>query len=221
MPEHHIDHQILTEYATGALSRPVAMLVSSHIEMCPECSTHVHAFEAIGGGLLEQIAPAEIDDSGLTAVMARLDDTEEVQPAPKHAENLALVAGNATLPQSLRSAINNAPAKLRWRRRGIGLQEIVLPGSDAKIRASLMRISPGSAMPTHTHGGTELTLVLSGGFSDAAGHYQPGDVALADAGVNHRPIADQDGECLCFAVVDGGIRLSGAFGRLANFMLRL
>jgi putative transcriptional regulator len=84
-----------------------------------------------------------------------------------------------------------------------------------------MKISAGAAMPAHTHGGAELTLVLAGGFSDTAGHYQRGDVTLADSSTNHRPIADADGECLCFAVVDGGIRLSGAFGRIASLMLRL
>jgi putative transcriptional regulator len=76
-------------------------------------------------------------------------------------------------------------------------------------------------MPTHTHGGTELTLVLAGGFSDAAGHYRRGDVTLADGNTNHRPVADKDGDCLCFAVVDGGILLSGSLGRVANLMLRL
>jgi putative transcriptional regulator len=153
--------------------------------------------------------------------LARLDETYEDRVAPAHAANLALVGDHKIVPEPLRSAIGEVPIRLRWRRLGIGLQEIVLPGSDGEIRASLMKISPGAAMPRHTHRGTELTLVLAGGFSDATGHYQRGDIILADGKINHQPIADRQGECLCFAVVDGGIRLSGAFGRIANLMLRL
>ncbi len=76
-------------------------------------------------------------------------------------------------------------------------------------------------MPVHTHEGTELTLVLAGAFSDAHGHFLRGDVAEADASVEHQPVADPGEDCLCLAVTDAPLRLTGPFGRLLNPFLRI
>ena len=84
-----------------------------------------------------------------------------------------------------------------------------------------MRIKAGTAMPLHSHDGHELTLVLAGGFSDDDKHFLPGDVAVADASVNHRPVADPGEDCLCLAVTDAPLRLTGPFGRLLNPILRI
>jgi putative transcriptional regulator len=35
-----------------------------------------------------------------------------------------------------------------------------------------------------------------------------------DEEVNHQPVVDQDGECVCLAAVEGRLRLSGWIGRL-------
>ena len=84
-----------------------------------------------------------------------------------------------------------------------------------------MRIKSGTAMPSHTHEGTELTLVLAGGFSDERGHFLRGDLAEVDASVDHRPIADPGDDCICLAVTDAPLRLTGPFGRLLNPFLRI
>ena len=68
-------------------------------------------------------------------------------------------------------------------------------------------------MPSHTHHGTELTLVLTGGFKDEDGHYVAGDVAFADGDVDHKPIADEGEDCICFAVTAGRLQLTGPVGR--------
>jgi putative transcriptional regulator len=67
----------------------------------------------------------------------------------------------------------------------------------------------------------EMTLLLAGGFSDETGHYLRGDVALADPSVDHRPVADPGEDCLCLAVTDAPLRLTGRFGRYLNFLARL
>ena len=75
-------------------------------------------------------------------------------------------------------------------------------------------------MPVHTHASSELTLVLAGGFTDQFGHFLRGDLAEADASVEHRPVADPGEDCLCLAVTDGPMRLTGPLGRLINPFLR-
>jgi putative transcriptional regulator len=66
-----------------------------------------------------------------------------------------------------------------------------------------------------------MTLVLAGGFSDESGHFVRGDVAEADPSVNHQPVADPGEDCLCLAVTDAPLRLTGPFGRLLNPFLRI
>ncbi len=71
-------------------------------------------------------------------------------------------------------------------------------------------------MPVHTHAGMELTLVIAGGFRDEHGHFVRGDIAVADASVAHRPIADPGEDCICLAVTDGAVSLTGRFARWLN-----
>jgi putative transcriptional regulator len=71
-------------------------------------------------------------------------------------------------------------------------------------------------MPRHTHRGEELTLVLQGSFSDAAGNYARGDVATANAEIDHQPLAGAGELCLCLAVEEEPLRLTGIVGRALN-----
>jgi ChrR Cupin-like domain len=72
-------------------------------------------------------------------------------------------------------------------RRSSALEVVDLPVSSELFRLRLTRVAAGRAMPRHTHAGAELTLVLSGGLSDGAGHFQRGDVDSADASTDHQP----------------------------------
>ena len=81
--------------------------------------------------------------------------------------------------------------------RGVEQAEIAVGGRAGKVKARLLRIRPGIKIPRHTHAGTELTLVLAGGFTDGAGHYLRGDLSFSDGEVDHSPVADEDGECIC------------------------
>ena len=84
----------------------------------------------------------------------------------------------------------------------------------------LLRIRPGIRIPRHTHAGTELTLVLAGGFTDGGGHYLRGDLSFSDGEVDHSPRADDDGECICLTVIDAPLRLTGPLMRLLNPFVR-
>ena len=88
------------------------------------------------------------------------------------------------------------------------------------VKATLMRIAPGCAMPRHTHDGREMLIVLEGGYSDEIGTYDVGDVAVANPEVVHRPVADPVEGCLCFAVTDARVKLTGPIGRVLNLFIR-
>jgi putative transcriptional regulator len=121
-------------------------------------------------------------------------------------------AGDPRVPRPLRGYLGSTLDSLAWKSRGSGRNaEVDLLAGHPGIRTRLLRIRGGTAVPRHTHEGNELTLVLAGGFSDASGHYLKG----------HRPVADAGADCLCLAVTDAPLRLTGRFGRYLNAFLRL
>ncbi|ODN69010.1 Anti-sigma-E factor ChrR [Methylobrevis pamukkalensis] len=75
-------------------------------------------------------------------------------------------------------------------------------------------------MPVHTHHGCEVTLVVEGSFSDVRGRFVPGDIDIADDSIDHKPVAGAEADCICFAVCDAPVKLTGRFGRLLNPLIR-
>jgi putative transcriptional regulator len=97
-----------------------------------------------------------------------------------------------------------------------GMKEYPLPAFARRSSVRLLAIEPGRRMPRHTHEGLELTLVLQGNFRDASGAYAKGDVATADPSVDHQPQAGGGELCLCLAVEDAPLKLTGLKGALIN-----
>jgi putative transcriptional regulator len=223
MPVHHLSDELLLDHAAGSLPEPVALLVATHLALCPSCREHETSLEAIGGALLDEIEPEPIEGGGLDALFARI---EAAPPEPSEADSTAAatvkpVASDTTpsLPRPLRDYVGGAVDALHWRRRGKLSEARLLPDAHGGT-VKLLRIPAGAMMPVHTHRGTELTLVLEGGFSDGRGHYLRGDVAIADDEVTHRPRADDDGDCLCLTVTEAPVRLAGPLARFLNPFLR-
>ena len=73
----------------------------------------------------------------------------------------------------------------------------------------------------HTHGGSELTLILRGAYRDAIGHFAPGDVADLDSEVEHQPVTVPGVPCICVAATDAPLRFSGWMARLLQPLVKL
>lgn len=220
----HVSEEHLMDYAAGAASEPVSLLVATHLALCPECRAKVADYERIGGAMLEDCPPAGLTDAALDAVLARLDEAPvSNMPARAAVRKPSSSFDEATrriLPEPLRSYLGENLGALPWRKVTRSLQEIELPLGDSGYRTRLLRIKAGHAMPEHTHGGSEMTLVLAGGFSDATGHYGRGDVSIADDALVHRPVADPGEDCICLAVTDAPLKLTGPVGRVINLFMR-
>ena len=162
-----------------------------------------------------------MQDDSLERVLARLDDTAPGEPAPPaHCAAAHSVEAEPLVPRPLRDRLAEGLNHLDWTTFR-GLETVELTPEFPSFRTRLMRIKSGTAMPTHTHEGSELTLVLAGGFSDENAHFLRGDVADADPSVTHRPMADPGEDCLCLAVTDAPLRLTGPLGRLLNPFLHI
>ncbi|WP_246270719.1 ChrR family anti-sigma-E factor [Hongsoonwoonella zoysiae] len=195
-------------YVAGTLAEPARILVRSHLEISPVNRGFIRDLEAFGGDMLEEMEPVEISgrEAKLKAIFADkgFEDVSPKKVAPRQCSDI--------LPNTLRDFLGYDLKDVPWRSRLPGMKEYKLGEIDG-CNVSMLWIRAGMAMPTHTHHGTELTLVLEGGFSDGIGHFVRGDVSFADESVDHKPVADDDGDCICFAVTEGNLQLTGPVGR--------
>lgn len=239
-PKHHLDDEALVAYASGALGEAESVLVATHLALCPSCRKRVSAYEAVGGSLIDAIAPAEMNADALSSVMAMLDGPTECRRIEVEAQpRVNVVAADdspgddvaaeratfdsdtlTTLPEPLRTYVGGNLDALPWKSRGRGVKEFPIDIGSGEVRASLLRIKPGERIPQHTHDGVESTLVLKGAFSDETGRYGRGDVAVATEDHDHAPVADKSEECICFAVIEGPLRFTGPIGRVLNLFVR-
>lgn len=204
--------ELLAGYAAGTLSYPAQALVGAHLELSDQNRGYVSSLESLGGVSLSDADPVAFNDrdSMLSAIFS--DD------APLSNDNAPLVQDGTNVPHSLQSIIGRSMEGLPWKSLLPGVKECKFGEIDG-CASSLIWVRAGRAMPSHTHHGTELTLVLQGGFSDEDGHFVSGDLAFADGDVDHKPIADEGEDCICFAVTAGRLELTGPVGRwFAPFM---
>jgi putative transcriptional regulator len=91
----------------------------------------------------------------------------------------------------------------------------------AACRARCANIPAGCAVPDHGHAGTELTLVLQGAFRDETDRFGAGDVEVADADLDHQPVAEDGADCICLAATDAPLKFNSMLPRLAQPFLRI
>jgi putative transcriptional regulator len=90
---------------------------------------------------------------------------------------------------------------------------VKLPAS-ARGQLRLLRIGAGRAMPEHGHGGEEITMVLKGAYVDHMGRFAAGDVADLDEDIEHRPVVEQDGDCICLVATERPTRFKSLAARI-------
>jgi putative transcriptional regulator len=129
------------------------------------------------------------------------------------------VSGDEVLPAPLRRFLGCGIDDISWSFVVPGVRECRL-GDVGRGSVSLLRVKAGRRLPEHSHEGSEITLVLTGAFTDPLGRYGRGDIAIADSEIEHSPIVDSDEECICFAITDAPLILSGTFARVVQKILR-
>jgi putative transcriptional regulator len=208
---------LLSEYAAGTLALPVRRIVEAHLEMTPANRRFVEALETLAGEELEAIEPMPLSDrdARLAAILA--DDADGLGAAAPRAGVRPVSAGE--LPAALSDYLPGGLAAAKWRRLLPSLKECRL-GDEDGIVTNLVWVRRGASIPSHTHHGTEITLVLSGGFTDGGAHFARGDIVVADESVDHRPVADADEDCVCVTITDAPLRLTGPIGRLFAPLMR-
>ncbi len=210
MTDHLPPDEMLADYACGAMTPGVSLLVASHLTKAPESRRKVQEFESVGGALLEAEDAAAMSPSALDAVFAQIDAGTPVTPKPKLPE-----AG--PLPAPLIDAMGIGFDEIPWKFKLPGVATYELDGyGDEDVM--LLRGKPGAKVPQHTHEGMEATLVLQGVLMDGETAYRAGDVALNDEQDDHRPYIGGDEVCYCLIVQQGDLRFTGTFSRILNYI---
>ena len=198
---------LLAAYSAGTLDPSLHALVASHLLLKPDSRDFVRALESLAADELQQVKPEPLArrDELLASIF-------EMKPARQPTTQQA---GSSLLPAPLRHYLGKDMDAIRWRTKLPGVKEFRIEDK-GRGDASLLWVRAGRRMPSHTHEGSEVTLILQGGFSDVTGHYMRGDIAIAESDLDHKPIADAGEDCICFAVTDAPLHLTGPFGRLLD-----
>jgi putative transcriptional regulator len=201
LPHFHPADELLLAYAAGSTREAVALLVATHLALCPGCRRSVALLEALGGELLDRLPPAALGEGCLAQAQAQLDLPDRAPPPappPASARTLQL------LPRPLRDYVPDIDAVEWMPGPGFDAADITLSGPGPRVL--LLRLAGGCAVPAHTHSGRELLLVLEGVLVDRM-RYARGDVVVSEIGSVHQPQAEPGPACVCLVVLEGPIRM--------------
>lgn len=202
----HPGEDLLLAYAGGAAGEAVSLIVAAHLVYCAACRQRSRELEALGGSLLQELAPVPMAKGALDAALARLDG---MKPFDRPARP---VSRDGT-PSVLRPYIGGDLRDARWRRVGPSLSYMPL-FRRGPVAVRLLRGVPGSETGAHRHAGLEYTLVLKGGFSDETGSYGPGDLQVMEGDMRHSPVADPGEDCINLAVTTGPLKFESLLQKI-------
>ena len=198
---------LLACYSAGSLPPALQAMVASHLEISGANRSFAGALDALQGSGLMQADAVGVGDR--EAKLAAIFEAEAGDTPARPADPV--------LPHALRQFIGKDFAEIKWRSRLPGLKEYRI-SPEGGGEAVLYWIKAGRKVPSHTHHGSEVTLVLKGAFHDVTGEFRRGDLAVADSEINHQPTVTADADCICFAVTDAPLRLTGPVGRIADML---
>lgn len=219
---HHADDATLMSYSAGTLGEALGAVVASHLDICPACRQSLAQLDRIGGLMLSALPNAAM--TTLPPRPAPLDEARPHQtprsqtPPPQSPGALAPSPAVAHgVPRPLVRLAGSDLAALPWKRLSLGVWHHRLPlsaGSKGDLR--LIKIAPGQIMPEHGHGGSELTLVLDGSYTDQVGRFATGDLADLDQETEHQPIASHETGCICLIASEEKARFKSILARIVQ-----
>jgi putative transcriptional regulator len=194
-PNHHPSESLVLDHARGVLEYGRDLVIRAHLSACPECRAAVALAEAVGGALVDELAPAEMAADALARALVAIDAGPPPQPP----------AASAPLPPDwIRVPADVLHAARRNRRLaapGVWVAKVA-GGGRVGARSYLLGVGKGIAVPRHTHLGSEFVCVVKGAFTDRGHTYGPGDFAESDEEIEHEPRVTDDGECVCLVACD-------------------
>ena len=210
----HPDDATLMSFAAGGLSQALAAVVAAHVSRCPHCRRELQVLDMIGTVVLRDLPESwllrPVPVLALGSLEADIDGRVNGRPP------------GADIPSPIAQIAGDRLDQIAWSSLSPGIEqhELKLPGGSSGGQLKLLKIDPGRSIPEHGHGGTELTLVLRGGFKDGYGEFGPGDVADVDESIDHMPVADPVEGCICLIASEKPPKFRGLLARLVQPFLK-
>jgi len=208
---HHLDAATLVSFGAGTLNSALSTLVEAHLEMCPACRAEARKAAEIGGALMGESDDVEVSAAAKAAVM------EQIGSATVHRLPVSRPAAGE-MPRALQRILNASRLDdLTWVKAGPGvhMHKLPMPKGESGF-FGLLKVQPKAKLPDHGHGGTELTLVLRGGYHDELGEFRRGDIADLDESVSHTPTAMDEEVCICVVANDAPSRFKSLAARFVQ-----
>ncbi|CZF85318.1 ChrR family anti-sigma-E factor [Grimontia marina] len=215
MIKYHPSEALLESHAAGVLPASMSIAVAAHCELCSCCAEKLAQYE-------EKAADAAFNDDAFTEQQGAHEDIfSEMLVSIINGESPPLTKVSASPVSEIEVAGEryNLPTSLRryhhlgWSSIG-SISRARLPLNEGDTRASLLHIGMNGSVPSHTHKGMEVTLLLSGHFEDEHDKYVPGDFIILDS-TNHHTPQTYDG-CLCYTVADAPLHFTKGVSQLLN-----
>lgn len=221
---------LLVNFAAGRLCPQEELLVSAARQLNPDIRARIAQFEALGAQAMCAAEPAPVEADCLAKVMEKIGekigDCAPVKAcSPESKSPCPDAPAEIDIPGTVYALITAlcASQPQRWRRmtRGVAHMELHLVATaPVQKKLQLMKLAPRQATPRHAHGGTEITLVLQGSFTDTLGTFSRGDVVvLTDPRIVHQPQAGDEG-CICLTLTESRLRFRDPFARFMNAFWR-
>ena len=206
MIHRHPELDLLIEYASGSLSAAPSISVTTHLHYCKQCADAVESLSELGGQLMSSTEEVPVSDGLFDKIIVGIDAGGE-----EFAATATSVKCSDSISSQLPSYVQRLlpEGHLDWRRLSPSLKAAPVSVGEENYELALHRIDAGGKAPEHEHKGREITVVLTGSFSDADGIYQPGDFLVREEGSKHRPFAARNEDCICLSVLEAPIKLTG------------
>lgn len=212
---HLMQDEWLVSYAAGSLTPARSLMIAAHSSYSDQVQEKIADAESIGGALLAESSPADVDHAVLEQLLDRIDSTPQPvfeQPAVKQGD---------LLPPALAEHVGTDIDALKWRFMGPGMSYVRLWNGPNDERLWLLRADGGVTVPDHGHSGDEWTLLLKGSYRTEFGHYRVGDMDVANDEIEHQPIVDDGDECVCLVMTEGPLRMKTLFSKMAQPIIGL
>lgn len=215
-----IPDEWLVSYAAGSLSKEYALMVASQAAYSADLQKKIADAEQLGASMMEGLSAAPLRAGLLDETLSILEND-----ARPFATDTSKQDGNRLdqdLPACLREYIGKSLNDLKWQWIGPGISQHRLSAGPNGESLRLLRARGGTKIPEHGHKGTEMTLILRGGYTAQNQHYTPGMVEIADDSItNHQVTIDEGEDCICLALTDAPLKLKSWVGRLMQPLIGL
>lgn len=211
----HPNQEDLTAFTAGLCEPAKALMISAHIDMCPQCQMLCRDIQTqLAEDAFKYPVDAETLECQYLSMMEDITDLpvakSSIVEAPTNC--IELDGKSFKLPRALGRYVKDTG---NWSHLVGKLWQAPVNLGDVG-KANFIYMEKGGRVPEHTHKGTEMTLVIDGQYSDGIAHYDCGDFTILNAQHNHLPHSEADDGCLVFTIVDQPLHFTSGIARLLN-----